>query len=197
MKKNILALLFTLFLFNSGRCHDDQRKGFIFGGALGTAVVSYTEKLDSVKSERQNKIALMTELKFGYAASKQLEIIYSHKQAWFKAEYPSTPGPFLEGFSIVSLNSISFTYYFKSQHPTFLIESGIGYTFLSVPLEDDSYGQSGAFGWGFHVETGYRFTENIALILGLMYVLPKEVERGTRYTFNGLIPHLNFNFTAF
>jgi len=198
MKKIILALLVSLFLLRVGLCHEDDRKGFIFGGALGTALVSYTEKLDSVKTERQNRIALFTELKYGYAASRQLEIIYSHKQAWFGTDLPSTPGPFLEEFTILTLNTVSFTYYFKPRHPTFLVEGGIGYAFLWVPLEDNtSFGQSGAFGWGFQISTGYRLTENISLIGGLMYTLPKDKEWGQTYTFDGLIPNININFTAF
>ncbi len=197
MKKIILTLPLILFFFNISWGQDDQRKGFIFGGTLGGGMVTYTETLDSVKSERQNKIALMTELKFGYAANNKLEIIYSHKQAWFEAEYPSTPGPFLDGFSAVTLNTISFTYYLKPQHRTFLIEGGIGYTLIFAPFDDDSFSQWGAFGWGFHVAGGYRFAENLALILDLMYVVSKEKERGRNYKFEGFISQLNVNFTTF
>lgn len=67
---------FVLFLVNTNaHAFDGQRKGFLLGIGLGPGFTSFTQEVavsifgfhESVKSDRENKAGVISDLKIGYA----------------------------------------------------------------------------------------------------------------------------------
>jgi len=69
---------------------DGQRQGFVLGFGLGPGLSTFTQTIEymgmSETSDRENKLALNTDFKIGYAPNNLLQIYWMSKVSWFGLE---------------------------------------------------------------------------------------------------------------
>jgi hypothetical protein len=186
MRKSLLCIFIviaTLFLVSNADAFNGKRKGFIIGGGLGAGFSTFKETVtihdffgsgtEVLESERENKFALATNFKIGYAPSNLLEIFFTVKDSWF-----STKVYFLDessGEDVIMASGFwgpGVTYYFNPEAPSYFITGGFGVSTLSLPFESHSEIK---FGPGVYAGAGYEFRDHFYVELDLGYGKPKSL----------------------
>ena len=182
MRKSLLCVLIvitTLLLISNADAFNGKRKGFIIGGGLGAGFTTFKETVTSdwlgilEESKRENKFALTTNFKIGYAPSNLLEIFFTVKDSWF-----SSTVYFLDersGEDVIMASGFwgpGVTYYFKPEAPSYFITGGFGVSTLSLPFESHSEIK---FGGGLYAGAGYEFRNHFNVELDLGWGKPKSL----------------------
>jgi hypothetical protein len=203
MAKKYFILFFVglvLFLANTqAHAFDGQRKGFLLGGGLGLGFTSFSQEVavsfwgyhESVKSDRENKVGVISDFKIGYAPDNSWAIYYTSKVSWFGMENAL-------GNNVTVANGLgaaAVSYWFKPQAPSPFIAGGIGYSTWSLPFEDDP--PDTWTGPGFFVGGGYEFSRHWSIEGYLSWGKPKHEEFGIEANSNALSFMLTINALAY
>jgi len=182
MRKSLLCILIvvtTLFFIANANAFNGKRKGFIIGGGLGPGFTTFKETITSdwlgilEESQRENKFALTTNFKIGYAPSNLLEIYFTVKDSWFASKVYF----FGESSSEDVIMASGFwgpgvTYYFNPETPSYFITGGVGLSTLSLPFESHSEIK---FGGGLYAGAGYEFKNHFNVELDLGWGKPSSL----------------------
>ena len=176
----ILIVLITLFLIVSANAFDGKRKGFILGFGIGPGLTSFTQEVAGrdyyqdwviVKSDRSNKMAIMTDFKIGYAPTDFYEIYYTSKVSWF-----GITNVLGDNVTIANgLGALGATYYFTPQVPSPFISGGIGFSTWATPFESGSKTWTG---FGLFAGVGYEFARHWSVEFDLLWGKPGTSEFG-------------------
>ena len=189
MRKTRFIIL-VFFLLSSltipANAWDGKRKGFILGFGIGPGLTSFTQELAAwdyyqgwvrVKSDRSNKMAIMTDFKIGYAPTDFYEIYYTGKVSWFGLE-----NVFGDKVTISNgVGALGATYYFAPQAPSPFISGGIGFSTWSAPFESGSKTWTG---FGLFVGGGYEFARHMSVEFDLLWGKPGTTESGIQINSN-------------
>jgi len=181
---------FMLFcLASNAHAWDDQRKGFLLGFGIGPGFTSFTQKVtvdyfgggtESVESDRENKVGVMTDFKIGYAPDNSWAIYYTSKVSWF-----GMTNALGSDVTIANgLGAVAVSYWFNQQAPSPFIAGGIGFSTWSLPFEDnppDTWMGAGLFAGG-----GYEFSRHWSIEGYLSWGKPKDKEFGIEVSSNAL-----------
>ncbi len=179
MKKivfTILIVLILLFLTVTANAFDGRRKGFILGFGMGPGLTSFTQKTYFgyyIKKDRENKGAIMTDFKIGYAPTDFWEIYYTSKVSWFGR------GNVTIGNGLEALGA---SYYFKPAAPSPFIAAGFGYSTWTQPFE--SHPPDTWFGFGLFAGGGYEFSRHWSVEGYLSWAQPMIKKSGIETSFN-------------
>jgi hypothetical protein len=185
----LICFLFTLVLLclvTSAQAFDGKRKGFILGGGAGLGHTSFTQEIgqaypgyhESYESDRENKAAVMTDFKIGYAWDDSWAVYYTSKVSWFGIEN-------IYGQDVTIANGLgaaAVTYWFKPQTPSGFVAGGLGYSTWSLPFEDNS--SDTWFGAGLFMGGGYEFSKHWSVEGYLAWGKPKDTESGIEVSSN-------------
>lgn len=194
----ILIIFILLFLTVTVSAFDGKRKGFILGGGIGPGFTSFTQELSfwdpffgytKIKSDRENKAALMTDFKIGYAPTDFWEIYYTSKVSWFGLESVSGDVTIANG-----LGALGATYYFKPEAPSLFVAGGIGISTWSAPFES---GSDTWIGFGLFAGAGYEFARHFNVELDLLWGKPGDSEFGIDVSTNALSVRVTVNALAY
>jgi len=198
MKKGIftaIVLLTFVWSANPAFSFDGKRKGFILGGGLGFNMTSYTQTVEAFgfeeTSDRENKGAISTSFKIGFAPNEQTEIYYSSKVSWFGMENALGNDVTIA----FGMGGIGITHSLKTVPPTYFVTGGIGFSSWSLPFEDnapDTWLGLGVYGGG-----GYEFSRHYNVEFVICYGNPSDSEGGVEARTNGLIFKLTVNALAY
>ena len=191
---------FVLFLVNTNaHAFDGQRKGFLLGIGLGPGYTSFTQEVavsvfgfhESAKSDRENKIGVITDFKIGYAPENSWAIYYTSKVSWFGMKNA------LGNDVTVSngLGAVAMTYWFKPQFPSPFIAGGLGYSTWSLPFENNP--PATWTGFGLFAGGGYEFSKHISIEGSLSWGKPKHKVFGFEVSSNALSFMLTINALAY
>jgi hypothetical protein len=182
MRKSLLCifiLITILFLVANANAFNGKRKGFIIGGGLGAGFTTFKETVTSdwlgilEESQRENKFALATNFKIGYAPSDFLEIFFTVKDSWFSSKvyfFGESAGE-----DVIMASGFwgpGVTYYFNPEAPSYFITGGVGVSTLSLPFESHSEIK---FGGGVYAGAGYEFRDHFYVELDLGYGKPSSL----------------------
>lgn len=200
MKKSLLILvvLVVLFLIVNANAFDGKRKGFILGGGIGPGYTTFTQELAgydpylgyvTIKSDRVNKVGIMTDFKIGYAPTDYYEIYYASKVSWFGMESGAGNVTIANG-----LGSLGATYYFKPVAPSPFIAGGIGLSTWSAPFESST---ETWVGFGLFAGVGYEFIRHLNAELDLIWGKPGKTVSGIKVNSNAFSVKLTVNALAY
>jgi hypothetical protein len=176
---------FILFLFTANaHAWDGQRKGFLLGFGLGPGVTSFTQKVQmgmvSTESSREDKLAVMTDFKIGFAPDNTWAIYYTSKVSWF-----GITNVYGNKVTVTNgLGAVAVSYWFNQQAPSPFIAGGLGFSTWSLPFEDnppDTWIGPGLFAGG-----GYEFSKHVSIEGYLSWGKPKDEEFGIEVSSNAL-----------
>jgi hypothetical protein len=178
MKRVLLASLvgvITLAFVDSAQAFNGKRKGFILGGGLGLGLTTYTQSLDDgvieITGDRENKLALNSDFRLGWAIDSLWEVYYFSKVSWFG--FDNALG---ENVTISSgVGGIAVRRYFGVEGRAAFVNGGIGLSSWSAPFEDNSDSWTGL---GIMVGAGYEFARHWALEVDLNWGAPQEESGG-------------------
>jgi hypothetical protein len=201
-KKYFVLFLVGFFLFfvnTNAFAFDGQRKGFLLGIGLGPGFTSFTQELESsgfgfhqsVKSDRETKVGLITDFKIGYAPDNTWAIYYTSKVSWFGME-----NTFGDNVTVSNgLGAVAVSYWFKPQAPSPFLAGGIGYSTWSLPFEDDP--PDTWTGFGLFAGGGYEFSRHLSIEGSLSWGKPKREVFGIEVSSNALSFMLTINALAY
>jgi opacity protein-like surface antigen len=197
MRKTCLVISIVVamsFLTLTANAFDGMRKGFTLGGGIGPGFTTFTQEASSgyysEKSDRENKLGLMTDFKIGYAPTDFWEIYYTSKVSWFGIE--NVLG---DNVTIANgLGAIGATYYFKPAAPSPFIAGGIGLATWMAPFES---GSETWIGFGLFVGAGYEFAPHFNVEADLIWGKPTDSDFGTDYSTNALTIKVTVNALAY
>lgn len=158
-----------------------QRKGFVIGGGIGVGLTSYVFELDrsqfNVVTDRQNKQALATDFKIGYAPSNDLALYWMSKVSWFSEEDILIANGF---------GGLGASYSLYSMTPGLFANGGIGLSTWTTPFEQDSGGRTGL---GLVAGIEYEFSSHWIFDVDLLWGRPSANSvtskvRGLKFTLN-------------
>jgi hypothetical protein len=125
-----------------------QRRGFVLNLGLGAAWTSL--KPTGFPGPSENKRALGSEFKIGYAPSDNLMIYYSNDAAFFGF---NTDPDEAELFTATGMSGVGGTYFLRTGVPSLFVHASVGLaalrTFYSDDTEDSWSGGGVSFGGGF------------------------------------------------
>ncbi len=197
MFRFILMLAFVLgFLFSSPNdcfAFDGQRRGFILGIGLGGGYSTFTQTnsrtfntgTQSFTSARENKIAIISDFKIGYAPSNLVEIYWSSKVSWFGFEDVTIANSF---------GGLGITYHFNPQAPAPFINGGLGFSSWAAPFES---GAESLRGTGFFAGGGYEFSPHWRLEGNLFWGKPDTDFPGVNISTSSFTFKVTLNVLAF
>lgn len=167
----MLIALAALLLSVRAQAWDDQRKGFLLGLGIGPGFTSFTQTIQvdglSAESPREDKMAVITDFKIGYAPDNSWALYYTSKVSWFGMENA------LGNKVIVAngLGAVAASYWLKPLAPSPFLATGFGYSTWLLPFEDerpDTWMGMGLFAGG-----GYEFSKHASLELTCAGASPK------------------------
>ena len=202
-KKYYIWFFSSLILFllaTNAHAWDGQRKGFLLGFGIGSGFTSFTQNTQkvhiyrdsnvvivirevpgvSVESGRQNKAAVMTDFKIGYAPDNTWAIYYTSKVSWYGITNTS-------GWDVTianGLGALAVSYWFKPQAPSPFIAGGFGYSTWALPFEDNT--PDTWIGVGLFAGGGYEFSRHVSVEGYLSWGKPKEKEFNLEVSSNAL-----------
>ncbi|KAA0230733.1 hypothetical protein EDS67_07485 [candidate division KSB1 bacterium] len=177
----ILALISGMMVSftNSSFAWDGQRKGFIIGIGAGGGLATYKpyttfsdfgSNPDS-EMNRENKFALMTDFKIGYAPSNQVALFWMSKVAWFGHTNEFADGSSQSYTFASGVGGLGVAYYFQPQGPSPYLTAGLGFSTFSAPFERDF---DGLFGSGLALGAGYEFSNHWSVEGNFTWGSPNE-----------------------
>jgi hypothetical protein len=188
MAKKYITCIFVvliLFLFTA-KVHawDGQRKGFLLGFGTGPGVTSFTQKVRvgvfSEESPREDKLAVMTDFKIGYAPDNSWAIYYTSKVSFF-----GITNVFGNKVTVANgLGALAGCYWFNQQAPSPFVAGGLGFSTWSLPFEEnppDTWIGPGLFAGG-----GYEFSRHVTIEGYFSWGKPKDEEFGIEASSNAL-----------
>lgn len=153
---------------------DGKRKGFIIGAGAGTGLTSFKEKISVFESDRESKMALMTDFKLGYAPSNQFAIFWTSKVSWLRLKTEGNTFAPSNSFTIVNgMGGLGLAYYFQSEGPSPYLTAGFGFSSWGTPFEE---GTDTFYGSGFALGAGYEFSRHWSIEGGLVLGSPKDAD---------------------
>ena len=160
---------------------DGTRKGFILGAGVGGGLISYTQEISgsniSVKSDRENTLAFMYDVRIGYAPSNLWQIYYLSEASWFGLD--NIVG---DRVTIASgLSGVGVTKYVRAQAPSPFFLGSIGLTTWSTPFEERSGTWVGA---GLMLGGGFEFSRHWSVEGNLVWGKPKDEDSGVEVSSN-------------
>jgi len=168
MRKSIFAsftVLIVLLLSGTVYGLDGERKGFVLAGGVGPGYAYHNE--DGAGSspwsntDSEDRIAILSNFKMGYAPTNQIMILYSNVVAWYETELS-----YRQHGVAAPVTSVVVQYYTRPNAPSFLFGGGIGGSSMDCEI-----------GIGACVEVGYEYTRHINLTFHILYGKP-----GSRHT---------------
>jgi hypothetical protein len=199
MAKKYFILFFAGFILflvtTNAHAFDGQRKGFLLGFGMGPGLTSFTQKVAvgwiSVESSREDKAAVMTDFKIGFAPENTWAIYYTSKVSWF-----GMTNALGNGVTIANgLGALAASYWFKPQAPSPFIAGGVGYSTWALPFEDNP--PETWVGIGLFVGGGYEFSRHVNIEGYLCWGKPKREEFGIEASSNTLSLMLAINALAY
>ncbi len=180
-KRHLIWILVGLILFSlcaNAQAFDGRRKGFILGIGAGCGSLSLTQEVigglsQSAESDREQKLAVVSDFKIGYASDDCWALYYTSQVSWFKMKRSLTN----DATAASGLGAAAVCYWFKPQAPSAFIAGGAGYSTWSMPFEDDA--PHARLGPGFFAGGGYEFTRHWSLEAHLSWGKPTDGESGT------------------
>lgn len=144
---------FTIYIAISVLCSssifafDGERQGFILGGGLGGAFVSYTTTSSYLPESVSKDIgAIHSVFKIGYAPSNVFEIYYISKVSWWSGV--NTEGYYDDQLQTLGLAAVGASYHLNNE-------------------SNEGWFMSGGF--GLYGGAGYEFIEHWSVQLDLIY----------------------------
>ncbi|MGB2768945.1 MAG: hypothetical protein WBC88_04390 [Candidatus Zixiibacteriota bacterium] len=206
-KKYVFCLLLSFILFFlavNAYAWDGQRKGFLLGFGIGPGFTSFTQKVTyphdtnrvvvirhipgvSAESGRQNKAAVVTDFKIGYAPDNTWAIYHTSKVYFYGITNMS-------GWDVTiasGLGALAVSYWFKPQAPSPFVAGGLGYSIWALPFEDnrpDTWIGLGLFAGG-----GYEYSRHVSVEGYLSWGQPKHKESSLEVSSNALSVMLTVN----
>ncbi len=177
----VLIAVVLLGITTNVSAWDGQRKGFILGVGSGFGLTSFTQEVEylgvSETSDRENKLALNTDFKIGYAPNNTLAIYYDNKVSWF-----GITNALGEDVTITNgLSSLGVTYFFNQAAPSPFLSGGIGISSWAAPFEENTDTWTG---FGLFVGGGYEFARHWSTEINLMWGNPSNEVSGVEITSN-------------
>lgn len=174
----------------SSLAFDGQRKGFILGGGIGFGMASYTQTVNDETSDRENKGAVITDFKIGFAANEQTEIYYTSKVSWF-----SLKNVFDETVTIANgIGAVGVSYSLKTYAPTWFLTGGLGLSSWDAPFESNS---DAWIGFGLFAGAGYEFSKHYGVEFDILYGKPSTSVGGNDASTNALAVKATINALAY
>jgi hypothetical protein len=142
--------------------------------------LSYGGWSQSVESDREDKVGVITDFKIGYAPDNSWAIYYTSKVSWFGIENAL-------GNNVTIANGMgaaAVSYWFKPQAPSPFVAGGLGFSTWSLPFEDnppDTWIGPGLFAGG-----GYEFSRHVSVEGYLSWGKPKDKMWGIEVSSNAL-----------
>jgi hypothetical protein len=182
----LFAAFIILCLTTSAQALDGQRKGFILGIGAGPGYTSYTQEVavdyltyhESVESDRENKVGVITDFKIGYAWDNSWAIYYTSKVSWFGMENALGNNVTIAN----GLGAAAVTHWFKPQAPSGFVAGGLGYSTWNLPFEDNA--PDTWVGPGLFMGGGYEFSRHWSLEGYLAWGKPQDSEWGIEVSSN-------------
>jgi hypothetical protein len=187
----VLVSFILLFLTANGHAWNGQRKGFLLGFGIGPGLTSFTQKVAvgwiSVESSREDKTAVMTDFKIGFAPENTWAIYYTSKVSWF-----GMTNALGNNVTIANgLGALAGSYWFKPQAPSPFIAGGLGYSTWALPFEDNP--PDTWMGFGLFAGGGYEFSRHVSIEGYLSWGKPKHEEFGIEVSSSALSLMLTVN----
>jgi hypothetical protein len=183
------------FVATNAQAWDGQRKGFLLGFGIGPGLTSFTQEvttyLGTLESPREDKMAVMTDFKIGYAPQNSWGIYYTAKVSWFGMKNALGNDVTIAN----GLGAVAVSYWFQPQAPSPFISGGFGFSSWSLPFEDnppDSW-----MGAGFFAGGGYEFSKSVSVEGYLSWGEPKDSESGIEASSNALSFMLTINLLGY
>jgi hypothetical protein len=191
----VLGLAFTMTLATSAGAFDGQRKGFILGGGLGFGMTTFSQTLksggESYTSDNENKGALTTNFKIGFAQDEQVEFYYAAKVTWF-----GITNVYNDDVTVANgLSAFGMTYNLKPILPTYFITGGIALATWDLPFENPA--PDTWTGLGLYAGAGYEFAKHYSVEFDLLYGNPGDSEGGLKISSNAVSFTLTVNALAY
>lgn len=198
----IVATMAALVLATAAHAWDGQRKGFILGIGAGAGLASFKTQESytgfgeplTAEGERQNKFALMTDFKIGYAPSNNLSLYWSSKVAWFskKNEFDFGGQHYEESATVTNgIGGLGASYYFKPQGPSPYVTGTFGFASWGTPFEQGSESYTST---GLALGGGYEFSKHWSLEGNLSFGNPGD---GAGYSINAKAVRLTVNWLGY
>lgn len=163
---------FTIYIAISVLCSssifafDGERQGFILGGGLGGAFVSYTTTSSYLPESVSKDIgAIHSVFKIGYAPSNVFEIYYISKVSWWSGV--NTEGYYDDQLQTLGLAAVGASYHLNNEsNEGWFMSGGFGLSSLLTLSFNSGDGYSG---FGLYGGAGYEFIEHWSVQLDLIY----------------------------
>lgn len=191
----MFVALTALFLSLRAQAWDDQRKGFLLGFGIGPGFTSFTQTLEagglSAESPREDKMAVMTDFKIGYAPDNSWALYYNSKVSWFGMK-----NVFSNNVTVANgLGAVAVSYWLKPGAPSPFLATGFGYSTWSLPFEDerpDTWMGMGLFAGG-----GWEFSKHASLEAYLCWGKPEDQEFGIEVSADALSLMITINYLGY
>lgn len=170
----ILILGFVCVSASSSYALDGKRKGFIIGIGAGAGLTSFKEKWGAFESDRESKMAIMTDFKLGYAPSNQFAIFWTSKVSWLRLKTEGNAFVPSSSFTVVNgMGGLGLAYYFQPEGPSPYLTGGLGFSSWGTPFEE---GTDTLYGSGLALGVGYEFSRHWSIEGGLVLGSPKDAD---------------------
>ncbi|MCX6601474.1 MAG: hypothetical protein NT025_07915 [bacterium] len=146
----VIVACMVIGLTTHAKAWDGERKGFVLGIGLGPGYTTFKQKFGSYERDRENKGALVTDFKIGYAPTNQLALYWMSKVSWFSMTY----GLDDKVTTTAGTAGLGASYYVQPRAPSAFVCGGIGYSTWSWPFEEDA---ESWMGLGLTAGGGYEF----------------------------------------
>jgi hypothetical protein len=194
-KRHLIRILVGLLLFSlcsNVQAFDGKRKGFILGIGAGCGSLSLNQEVigglnQSTKSDREQKLAVVSDFKIGFASDDQWALYYTSKVSWFRMKRTLTD----DATAVSGLGAVAVRYWFKPQAPSAFLACGAGFSTWSMPFEDDA--PDVRFGPGLFAGGGFEFSPHWSLEAHLSWGKPTDGESGTQKGYEIISFMLNMN----
>lgn len=190
----LVALVALSCMAAVANAFDGERQGFILGIGAGTGLTSYAQTIsyggDSVTSDRENELPIMTDFKVGYAPNDALEIYWMSKVSWFGMENAL-------GDDVTVANGVAglgITYFLEPGAPSIFLTGGVGYSSWALPFEE---GVDAWYGLGVSAGAGYEFMPHWYVEGDIRWGNPSTEDSGFDISASTLSVSLTLNVIAY
>ena len=193
---SLLLVVFVVILCatTAAREFDGERQGPIVGAGIGAGLASYTQEVSygsfSETSDRENELAIMSDVKIGYAPNDVTQIYLMTKFSWFGMENALGDDVTIEQ----GICGLGVTYFFQPTAPSAFVSGGIGVSTWTVPFEvyADAW-----YGVGVSAGAGYEFAPHWYIEGNVCWGNPSTEESGFDFSTNALSAKLTLNWIGY